>query len=43
MPVSETHRGDGKKLPGGEIVLFPNKSCDNDGDNKIRYFSMFGV
>ena len=24
-------QGSGKKLPGGEIVLFRNKSCDNEG------------
>ena len=25
-------QGTGKKLPGGEIVLFRNKSRDNDGN-----------
>ena len=40
----QKHTGEvAKSCQGGEIVLFPNKSCDNDGDNKIRYFSMLSV
>ena len=30
-------QGSGKKLPGGEIVLFRNKSCDNDGKSTRKF------